>query len=846
MNNPFQNSNVYVGKKVGSEGSLDAKIVWIGEAPGIIEVKENRPFSPNAPAGKLTAELFYSVGLTRSDFYITNLIKERPGKSKIDARQDDLTPWFKVSSQGKVTVTPAYIAYRDQLKEELSKVKANVFVPAGNVSLYALTGLTGITKRRGSILEGNFWPGMKVIPTIHPAAALPHKNPIFKYFIKADLKRIAEESKTPIINLPSRNLRILPSFSEICGYLETCKTSKRVAVDIEVLNEEISHVALAIAPDNGISISFTAEGEAFLTPPQEAHVWKLIGEVMEDSNIVKENQNITFDAAFMFRKLGIVVRNMEDTMVQMGILFPDFPKSLGFITSLYTREPYYKDERKKQSRLFDERRFSMYNAKDAVVVSEIRPKLDTELVKQGNWETYQYQRRMIAPCVYMQERGMRIDVEGLKKANIDADARLNDIENRIKKLVRPDFNPRSPAQVMDYFYKELKIKPYLKKGKPTSDQNAIRRLARQGYPVAILMRDYRKLHKFKTSYLDMVIGSDSRLHSAMNPIGSRYGRLSASKDILGEGGNVQTLPKMFYPFVIADDNCIMYHPDYSQGENRIVANVAPEPLMKAAFDTGKDVHRQTASLIFNVPFDQISDEPGSSPMGNGEHSQRFWGKKSNHAFNYGEGYAKFSLDCDLPESEGKFIYLRYHQMYPGVRQYWNWVVEICRKNNRMLTNLFGRKQLFLGQWGEDLFKELYAFIPQSTIADKINRQGIIPIYEDQKNFGIIDLLNQIHDALLFQISMEHSWLKHAEALLKLWDLMSTPLEWHGSKFTIPVDFKMGTNLADEVKIKYEPEAERLSKTLSDLYEEYRSRKGKTALESVMESNTGDDDMLDKE
>jgi len=815
---------MYIGKKVGGEGSPDAKIAWIGEAPGVVEAKENRPFSPNAPAGRLTAELLHSVGLTRSDIYITNIIKERPSKSKIDPRQDDLTPWFRVSSQGRVTVTPAYVIYRDQLMEELKGLRANVFVPAGNVSLYALTGLTAITKRRGSILEGNFWPGMKVVPTIHPGAALPNKNPIFKYFIKADLRRILEESKSPIISLPLRSLRILPSYGEICGYLESCKSLKRIAVDIEVLNEEISHVAIAKEANDAMSISFTAEGENFLTPPQEAHIWKLIAELMEDPNIVKENQNITFDAAFKFRKLGIVVRNMEDTMIQMGILFPDFPKSLGFITSLYTREPYYKDERKKQSKLYDERKFSIYNAKDAAVVREIFPKLETELVKQGNLETYQWQKRMIGPCVYMQERGMRIDVEGLKDANDEAKIRLDKLEIDIKKAVGHEFNPRSPRQVADYFYKELGLDPYYKKGKPTTDQNAIKRLARRGVHVAILMRDYRKMHKFKTSYLEMVIGSDGRLHSAMNPIGTTTGRLAASKDILGEGGNVQTLPKMFYPFVLADKDCIIYHLDLSQIEPRIVAHIAPEPLMKAAFDEDRDIHTQTASLIFNIPFNQVSAEDGSSPMGNGEHSQRFWGKKSNNAFNYGEGYVKFSLDCDLPETQGKFIYLRYHQLYPGIRQYWSWVTEVCRKNGRILTNLFGRKRLFLGNWNDDLFKDLYAFMPQSTVADKINRQGVIPIYEDQNNFKVIDLLNQIHDAILFQIPLSYSWIDHAEAILKLINLLTTPLEWHGSKFVIPVNLKMGTNLADMIGVKYEQEAGGLARQLSELYGEYRTQK----------------------
>ncbi|MDI6785078.1 MAG: DNA polymerase [bacterium] len=843
MTNPFQNANLYVGKRVGGEGSHDAKIAWIGEAPGVIEVKEGRPFSPNAPAGKLMTELMHSVGLTRSDIYLTNVIKERPGKSKFDPYQDDLTPWFRVNSQGGVTITPAFIKYRDKLIEELKGLRANVFVPAGNVSLYALTGLTAITKRRGSILEGNFWPGMKVIPTIHPAAALPNKNPIFKYFIKADLKRILEESKTPTISLPSRNLIVLPSYAEICGYLESCKVEKRLAVDIEVLNEEISHVAIAKSPSDAISISFTSQSEAFLTPPQEAHVWRLIAELMENTEIVKENQNITFDAAFMFRKLGIVVKNMEDTMVQMGILFPDFPKSLGFITSLYTREPYYKDERKKQTKLFDERKFGVYNAKDAAIVSEIRPKLDAELVRQGNWETYQWQRRMIGPCVYMQERGMKIDVEGLKKANEEADKRLIELEAKIVKAVGHSFNPRSPDQVATYFYKELGIEPYTKKGRPTTDQNAIRRLARRGIPVAVMMRDYRKAHKFKTSYLDMVIGSDGRLHSSMNPIGSRYGRLSASKDILGEGGNVQTLPRMFYPFVIVDEGCLLYHLDLNQGENRIVANIAPEPLMKEAFDTGRDVHRQTASLILNIPFNRVSNEPGSSPMGNGEHSQRFWGKKSNHAFNYGEGYVKFSLDCDLPEAEGRFIHARYHQMYPGVRQYWNWIVEACRKNNRVLTNLFGRKQLFLGQWGDDLFKDLYAYIPQSTIADKVNRQAIIPIYEDQGNFKILDLLNQIHDAILFQIPLSYSWIEHAEALLKLVNLMTTPLEWHGSKFVVPVDVKIGTNLGNMIGVKYGDSAGELATQLKSIYEECILTHPKVPLKYILQSSESDNGEL---
>ncbi len=811
----------YTGKRVDGEGLLSSKIVLVGEAPGVVEAREGRPFSPNAPAGKLLQELLHSVGLTRQDVYITNVIKERPPK-RMDG-EDDLSKWFRVNSQGGVTVTKDYIRYKEMLRNELEKINANVFVPAGNVALYALTGLIGIIKLRGSIINGSLFGDrvMKVVPIIHPAAALPHKNPIYKYLIKADLKRVVEESSTPEINLPMRNLKILLSYNEVCAYLESCKNAEVVSIDIEVLNEEISHVGIAKDWDDAISIPFTARGDNYLSPPQEAYIWRLIADILEDDKIIKINHNISFDAAFIFRKFGVVIKNVKDTMVMMGILFPDLPKNLGFVSSLYTKEPYYKDERKKMTKLYDERKFSLYNAKDAAVVLEIAPKLEDELRKQSNYETYKWQERLIYPCIYIQERGLKIDVGRLEAAKEEADKRLIDIESKIKEMVGYDINPRSTQQLVKYFYDELGVEPYTKRGKPTVDQTAIKRLTRKGIPVASLLQEYRKLHKFKSSYLDMKIGDDGRLHSSINPVGTTSGRLSASKDIFGEGGNIQTLPKAFYPFVVADEGCMLYHIDINQGENRIVAYIAPEPLMKEAFEKGIDVHRLTASLIFGIPYDEVSNEPGSCPLGNGSQSYRSWGKKCNHSLNYGEGYAQFSLIYEISEKEGKFLHSRYHQMYPGIRQYWNWVVEEAKKNGRMLVNLFGRRRIFLGNWNDDLFKSMYSFIPQSTVADLINRRGLIPIYEEQDKYGVIDLLNQIHDAILFQISTEHQWQKHADAIMYLLESLSQPLEWHGTKFILPVELKVGLNLAEMEEIDYGSEASRLAELLHEVYRQHR-------------------------
>ena len=122
-------------------------------------------------------------------------------------------------------------------------------------------------------------------------------------------------------------------------------------------------------------------------------------------------------------------------------------------------------------------------------------------------------------------------------------------------------------------------------------------------------------------------------------------------------------------------------------------------------------------------------------------------------------------------------------------------------------------------------------------ADKVNRQGLIPIYEDQENFKVIDLLNQIHDAIVFQIPLSRSWIEHAEALLKLLNLLLTPLKWHGTEFTLPVNIEMGTNLGNMIGVRYEPEAERLARQLSDLYREYRTQKIVSPLDRYLDDSS---------
>ncbi len=320
---------------VPGEGPITScKICFIGEALGAQEERIGRPFI--GVSGQYLMKIMALVGLARGDVYLTNIVKEHPPG-------DDISPFFK-PSRYEAWVSDKYREYQALLKDELDGCSANVLVPLGNPALYALTGLTNITKRRGSILESTLFDRpRKVIPTIHPAAAL--RQYIYTHFIRMDLLRVVEEAKTPDINLPTREIMLGPTYLEALSYLDLIisEVITPIAFDIEVTNEEVSCISFAISSTNCMSIPFSYSQGPYMTPEDECQVWRRIATLLEDKRITKVGQNIVFDATFLYRKYGIRTYNTEDTMIAQGIYMPDFPKGLDFITSMYTHEPYYKD-----------------------------------------------------------------------------------------------------------------------------------------------------------------------------------------------------------------------------------------------------------------------------------------------------------------------------------------------------------------------------------------------------------------------------------------------------------------------------------------------------------------------
>uniref|UniRef100_A0A6H1ZPQ0 Putative DNA polymerase n=1 Tax=viral metagenome TaxID=1070528 RepID=A0A6H1ZPQ0_9ZZZZ len=821
---------------VPPEGPLECKLATIAEQPGRQEVSRypRRPLI--GPAGLLYDGCLQSARLNRSEIYHTNVIKDLdlPLSSYLStpSRKGDV-PRFTTLGQN----------YIDILKDELSKCTANCFLAMGNVALFALTSRWGITKWRGIPIESTLLPGRKVIPIIHTASFTDEKlfkNPkawLNKHLITMDMHLARKESEFPDIIRVPRTILIKPSFREVVEYLEMCKLAGLadtiVDYDIETPNMKLGSISFAISPHEAMSIPFTAPGGDYFTPDQEADIMLFIQKILENPDIIKRGQYIIFDSHFLLREYGIRTVNMHDTMVAQKILYPEYNVGLDFIAAMWTDISYYKDDGKfwlGGAGTFEQG--WIYNAYDSIVCADAGPKQMQELTEKGNIEAYERQRKVIPPLTYMMEHGIRVDIEGMKKEYDETGPIIEELTEEFQREVGMPMNPMSPQQLANYFYVHKGLPAYKEKGKVTTNEKAMVRIARQGYKSAGLVLKIRRLIKRRSTYLSLdKIDPDNRIRCAYNPVGTRYSRVSSGENIFGTGTNLQNWPHDLLRYLLPDKGYIYCSFDESQFENRIVAYVGNILPMIEAFEAGKDVHSLTGALISGKSYELVKEEDKlgiTAPIGDGKHTWRFWGKKCNHALNYDEGYKRFSLDLEIPERDGKVLHYSYHRAYPGVRNSYHASVKAQLAKDRTLTNLLGRRVTFLGQWGDKLFKEAYSCIPQGTCGDVINERGVNHIYYNQDHYRPIELLDQVHDSVGFQVPLALPMVEIAAMFIRIKRNLEQPLRWKDREFIVPVDLTLGFSMykaeCEEIKSKDFPmEPIKLAETLKERIENLRAK-----------------------
>ena len=320
------------------------------------------------------------------------------------------------------------------------------------------------------------------------------------------------------------------------------------------------------------------------------------------------------------------------------------------------------------------------------------------------------------------------------------------LEKEIKELAGFDFNINSPKQLGEVLFEKMQI-PGGKKTKTgySTAADVLEKLAPE-YPFVAKILEYRGLAKLKSTYvdgMDQFIKTDSKIHCKFNQTVTATGRISCSEP------NLQNIPirteqgrlirKCFVPM----EGYEFVDADYSQIELRIMAHMSGDEKLIDAYKNAKDIHRITASEVFNVPFDEVTD------------IQRRNAKAVNFGIIYGISSFGLSQGLSISRKEAQEFINNYFIKFPGVKSYLDALVADAKENG-YITTLFKRRrpvpELKSSNFMQRQFGERVAMNApiQGTAAD-IMKIAMINVYKRLRDEGLKSkLIIQVHDELLIE------------------------------------------------------------------------------------------------
>lgn len=458
---------------------------------------------------------------------------------------------------------------------------------------------------------------------------------------------------------------------------------------------------------------------------------------------------------------------------------------------------------------------ALYNCIDAAVTMKVWNEIKGELTDfdPPYKQCYDQTMDLYGPTIFMSTRGLKVDIEALEEEKVRVTDLIDSKQEELDALTNGQLNPTSPKSCQAYFYGKLGLQPYLKQGRPTTDDTALARIARRGHREASLCQEIRRAKKLFSTYLDVRVDPDGRIRASWNLRGTREGRLSSSENIFGTGLNFQNLHPQFKDFIVADDGYMFVEIDKRQAEWIVTAYLSGDARMIEVIESSLDPHIHTAHLITGAPKELLEKEVGVVGLNTDPDlifqlrnegipelleaahflprsmSSRQMGKKGNHGLNYRLGYRTFALYNELPEGEAEGIVNAYRDVYCNLPIWWD-ATENELRRNRVMTNCFGRVRRFMGEWNDELIRSAIAFRPQSTVVDLLNR-GMIKIYNDDTNFvRPMELGAQVHDSALFQYPVG-KWKSMAKCILRFCEYLNPTMEYGGRQFQIPSDIKAG-------------------------------------------------------
>ncbi len=386
----------------------------------------------------------------------------------------------------------------------------------------------------------------------------------------------------------------------------------------------------------------------------------------------------------------------------------------------------------------------------ADLVLRIDARLSRQLDDYGLRKLFDELEMPLMPVLAQMERvGVAIDTRFFAEMSRRLESELELVQEEIFKLAGRELNINSPLQLREVLFDQLAL-PVKKRTKtgPSTDAEVLEQLANEGHQIPRLIIEYRELSKLKSTYVDalpaLVNPDTERIHTSFNQTVASTGRLSSSDP------NLQNIPirtplgaEIRRGFVPAEGR-VLLAADYSQIELRILAHLSGDPAFVEAFNKGRDVHRETAALIFGVEAAAVTP------------AMRGQAKTVNFATIYGQGPAALGRQLGIGVGQAREFIANYFKRFPNIRAYLDRQVEVAKEQGYVET-LFGRRRYIpeLNSKNPNIrgFGERVATNSpiQGTAADLI-KLAMIDIHRALAEGGDhASMILQVHDELLFEV-----------------------------------------------------------------------------------------------
>lgn len=500
---------------------------------------------------------------------------------------------------------------------------------------------------------------------------------------------------------------------------------------------------------------------------------EIFNEIFSDTSKTLVAQNYKFDFKMM-KKYGMKIQNkIFDTMLAHYVINADGKHGMDALSESYLNykpvsiESLIGPKGKNQNSMahLPAESIKDYAAEDADVTLQLAEIFQPELEKQGTTSVLEnIETPLIEVLANMEWEGIRVDKDFLNAYSVELGKELDIIEEKITELAGEKFNLDSPKQLGVILFEKLKITTEMKKtktGQYSTGEDVLQRYL-HNHEIVPLILDYRELRKLKSTYIDtlpnMINSITGRVHTNFMQAVAATGRLSSNQP------NLQNIPirtsrgkEIRKAFVARDENHVLVSADYSQVELRIIAALSGDKNMIDAFQQGEDIHKATASKVFNVPLDEVTKDMRSKA------------KAVNFGIIYGQGPFGLAQQLGISRTEAKNIIEAYYTQFAALKTYQHKAVEDCRSRGFVETVL-GRRRFLPDINSSNAISRSFAErnavnAPIQGSAADVIKVAMVKIQSALKNANLkTRMVLQVHDELLFDTPKEE--IEQVFALVK--------------------------------------------------------------------------------